>query len=186
MGEGTPQAVGGRHYGVKLVRGPFVRLAAHADECADAHAFLSYATRLRAEGAHLAADLFSGAGGLSLGLEAAGYRVVLSVDRDPEAFETHRHHFGGLALDWNLSDPDRVAEVAELVAAADVELLAGGPPCQPFSRAGRNKIRHRVRHGHPDPGHERRDLWQSFLEVIKRAKPPAVVMENVPDMALDR
>ena len=87
MGEGTPQAVGGRHYGVKLVRGPFVRLAAHADECADAHAFLSYATRLRAEGAHLAADLFSGAGGLSLGLEAAGYRVVLSVDRDPEAFE---------------------------------------------------------------------------------------------------
>ena len=186
MGEGTPQAVVGRHYGVKLVRGPFVRLAAHADECADTQAFLSYATRLRTEGAHLAADLFSGAGGLSLGLEAAGYRVVLSVDRDPEAFETHRHHFGGLALDWNLSDPDRVAEVAELVAAADVELLAGGPPCQPFSRAGRNKIRDRVRHGHPDPSHERRDLWQSFLEVIKRARPPAVVMENVPDMALDR
>ena len=184
-GEGTPQAVGGRHYGVKLVRGPFVRLAAHADECADTHAFLSYATRLRAEGAHLAADFFSGAGGLSLGLEAAGYRVVLSVDRDPEAFETHRHHFGGLALDWNLSDPDRVAEVAELVAAADVELLVGAP-CQPFWKAGRNKIRHRVRHGHPDPGHERRDLWQSYLEVIKRAKPPAVVMENVPDMVLDR
>jgi DNA (cytosine-5)-methyltransferase 1 len=186
MGEGTPQAAGERHYGVKLVRGPFVRLAAHADECADTHAFLSYATRLRAEGAHLAADLFSGAGGLSLGLEAAGYRVVLSVDRDLEAVETHRHHFGGLALDWNLSDPARVAEVAELVAAADVELLAGGPPCQPFSRAGRNKIRHRVRHGHPDPSHERRDLWQSFLEVIRHAKPPAVVMENVPDMALDR
>ena len=36
------------------------------------------------------------------------------------------------------------------------------------------------------PGDERRDLWQSFLEVVKRAKPPAVVMENVPDMALDR
>ena len=110
MGEGTPQAVGGRHYGVKLVRGPFVRLAAHADECADKQAFLSYAARLRAEGAHLAADLFSGAGGLSLGLEAAGYRVVLAVDRDPEAVETHRHHFGGLALDWNLGDPDHVAE----------------------------------------------------------------------------
>jgi DNA (cytosine-5)-methyltransferase 1 len=186
MGEGTPQAVQGRHYGVRLVRGPFVRLAAHADECPDTHAFLSYATRLHAEGAHLAADLFSGAGGLSLGLEAAGYHIVLAVDRDPEAFETHRHHFGGLGLDWNLSDPDRVAKVAELVAAAHVELLAGGPPCQPFSRAGRNKIRHRVRHGHPDPGHERRDLWQSFLEVIKRARPPAVVMENVPDMALDR
>jgi DNA (cytosine-5)-methyltransferase 1 len=141
---------------------------------------------LRAEGAHLAADLFSGAGGLSFGLQAAGYRVVLAVDHDPEAIETHRHHFGGLALDWNLSDPDRVAQVGELVAAAGVELLAGGPPCQPFSRAGRNKIRHRVRNGYLDPGHERRDLWQSFLEVIKRAMPRAVVMENVPDMALDR
>jgi DNA (cytosine-5)-methyltransferase 1 len=112
--------------------------------------------------------------------------VVLAVDHDPEAIETHRHHFGGLALDWNLSDPDRVAEVAELVATAGVELLAGGPPCQPFSRAGRNKIRHRVRNGYLDPGHERRDLWQSFLEIIKRAMPRAVIMENVPDMALDR
>jgi DNA (cytosine-5)-methyltransferase 1 len=141
---------------------------------------------LRAEGAHLAADLFSGAGGLSLGLQAAGYRVVLAVDHYPEAIETHRHHFGGLTLNWNLSDSDRIAEVAELIAAADVELLAGGPPCQPFSRAGRNKIRHRVRNGYLDPGQERRDLWQSFLEVIKRAMPRAVIMENVPDMALDR
>ena len=70
-----------------------------------------------------------------------------AVDRDPEAVETHRHHFGGLALDWDLGDAGRVAEVAELVAAAGVELLAGGPPCQPFSKAGRSKIRHRVRHG---------------------------------------
>ena len=147
MGDGARREPRGGHYGVKLVRGPFVRLAAHAEACADEDAFLSYAARLRAEGAHLAADLFSGAGGLSLGLEAAGYRVVLSADHDPEAVETHRHHFGGLALDWDLSDPDRVAEVAELVAAAGVELLAGGPPCQPFSKAGRSKIRHRVRHG---------------------------------------
>jgi DNA (cytosine-5)-methyltransferase 1 len=186
MADEAAQAAGRRHYGVKLVRGPFVRLRPHADECSDKAAFLSYARRLRAEGAQLAADLFSGAGGLSLGLQAAGYRVVLAVDHDPEAIETHRHHFGGLALDWNLGDPDRVANVAELIAAADVELLAGGPPCQPFSRAGRSKIRHRVRNGYLDPGHERRDLWQSFLEVIKRAMPRAVIMENVPDMALDR
>jgi DNA (cytosine-5)-methyltransferase 1 len=184
--EAAQAAGGGRHYGVKLVRGPFVRLGPHADECSNKQMFLSYARRLRAEGAHLAADVFSGAGGLSLGLQAAGYRVVLAVDQDPEAIETHRHHFGGLALDWNLGDPDRVAEVAKLVEAAHVELLAGGPPCQPFSRAGRSKIRHRVRNGYLDPGDDRRDLWQSFLEIIKRAMPRAVVMENVPDMALDR
>ena len=54
------------------------------------------------------------AGGLSLGLEAAGYRVVLSADHDAEAVETHRHHFGGLALDWDLGDADRVTEIARL------------------------------------------------------------------------
>ena len=53
-------------------------------------------------------------------------------------------------------------------------------------QAGRSKIRHRVRHGCADPWDERRDLWRSFLEVVTIAKPSAVVMENVPDMALDR
>ena len=137
----------------------------------DEEEFLAYAARLRGEGAHLAADLFSGAGGLSLGLEAAGYRVVLSADHDVEAVETHRHHFGGLALDWDLSDPGHVAQIARLVSDAGVELLAGGPPCQPFSKAGRSKIRHRIRHGLRDPSDERRDLWRSFLEVVRLAQP---------------
>ncbi len=175
-----------RKYGVKLVRGPFVRLLPHKETCTDEEAFLTYATCLRVGGARLAADLFSGAGGLSLGLEAAGYRVVLAADRDPEAVETHRHHFGGLALDWDLGQPDHIAKIAKLISAAEVELLVGGPPCQPFSRAGRSKIRHRVRHGFPDPSEERRHLWRAFLEVVTTAKPPAVLMENVPDMALDK
>ena len=174
------------HYGVKLVRGPFVRLSDHPDTCSDEHEFMRYAARLRDAGAHLAADMFSGAGGLSLGLEAAGFRVVLAADKDPEAVETHRHHFGGLGLDWDLGDAAHVTEVARLISAAGIELLAGGPPCQPFSKAGRSKIRHRVRHGLRDPRDERKDLWRSFLEVVKRAQPPAVIMENVPDMALDR
>ena len=175
-----------RHYGVRLVRGPFVRLPAHADTCPDKQAFLSYAASLHAGGARLAADLFSGGGGLSLGLEAAGYRVVLAADRDRESVETHRHHFGGLTLECDLGDTAQVAEIGRLVSAAGIELLAGGPPCQPFSKAGRSKIRHRVRHGLRDPKDERRDLWRSFLEVVRIALPPAVLMENVPDMALDR
>jgi DNA (cytosine-5)-methyltransferase 1 len=185
MGDGTATALGG-HYGVKLVRGPFVRLAAHPQACADQEAFLAHAAHLRAEGAHLAADLFSGGGGLSLGLEAAGYRVVLAADKDAEAVETHRHHFGGLALEWDLSKFGHVKAVADLMSAAGVELLAGGPPCQPFSKAGRSKIRHRVRNGLRDPRDERKDLWHSFLDVVQLALPRAVVMENVPDMALDR
>jgi DNA (cytosine-5)-methyltransferase 1 len=185
MREGTPAGSPGRHYAVRLVRGPFVRLPPHPEAC-DEEGFLGYAARLRSEGAHLAADLFSGAGGLSLGLEAAGYRVVLSVDRDREAITTHRHHFGGLSLDWDLSSPDRVARTAALVKEAGIELLAGGPPCQPFSRAGRSKIRHRVMNGFSDPSEERRHLWRAYLEVVAEARPPAVLMENVPDMALDQ
>jgi len=184
MGEGAPEGAKRGKYGVRLVRGPFVVLPRHVEECEE-DAFLSYAAQLRQAGNRLAADLFSGAGGLSLGLEAAGYRVVLGVDRDREATETHRHHFGGLTLNWDLSDPDRVARIAELVRDAGVELIAGGPPCQPFSRAGRSKIRHRILKGFPDPSEERRHLWRSFLEIVTTAQPAAVLMENVPDMALD-
>ena len=174
------------HYGVKLVRGPFVQLPKHPDACDDPKELLKYAKAARKRGERLAADLFSGAGGLSLGLEEAGYRVVLGVDHYREAVETHRHHHAGLSVDWDLGDPDRVQQVADLVKQAGVELLAGGPPCQPFSKAGRSKIRHRVRHGLRDAYDVRRDLWQSFLEVIRLARPPAVIMENVPDMALDK
>ncbi|PZS31508.1 MAG: DNA cytosine methyltransferase [Pseudonocardiales bacterium] len=183
--DGSP-AIRKGAYGVKLVRGPFVRLAPHPDSVSEEVDFLAYAARLRTAGERLAADLFCGAGGLSLGLDAAGFRVVLAADHDAECVETHRHHSGGLTVDWDLGDPARVKQVARLIREAGIELLAGGPPCQPFSKAGRSKIKHRVRHGLRDPYDERRDLWRSFLEVIQLAMPPAVIMENVPDMALDR
>jgi DNA (cytosine-5)-methyltransferase 1 len=173
-------------YGVRLVRGPFVQLPPHVDASSSDDAMLRYAKAARDRGERLAADLFSGAGGLSLGLEKAGYRVVLAVDHYAEAVETHRHHHAGLSVDWDLGDPGRIRQVADLVGAAGVELLAGGPPCQPFSKAGRSMIRHKVRNGLRDPYDERRDLWRSFLEVIRLARPPAVLMENVVDMALDK
>ena len=65
-------------------------------------------------------------------------------------------------------------------------MLAGGPPCQPFSKAGRSGMRYLVRAGLREPHDRRRDLWRSFLEVVRLAEPRAVIMENVPDMALDR
>ena len=83
-------------YGVKLVRGPFVRLTPHPRACAGRDEFLQLAAQLRAQGERLAADLFAGAGGLSLGLTQAGFRVVLAADHDPESVETHRHHHPGL------------------------------------------------------------------------------------------
>lgn len=177
-----------RRPGVPFVRGPFVRLPPHREACTSGKALVSFARSLRARdpGLMLAADLFSGAGGLSFGLEQVGVRVVLAVDHDPEALETHAHHFPGFALDWDLAEPSAVEKVSDLICSAGIDVLAGGPPCQPFSRASRSGIRVRVRQGLRDPHDQRRDLWRSFLEVARLCRPRAVVMENVPDMALDR
>jgi DNA (cytosine-5)-methyltransferase 1 len=173
---------------VRLVRGPFLRLPTHQDHCETTQELLDLCARLRRGDpqAILAADLFAGAGGMSLGLEQAGMRVVLSADHDPEALETHKHHFGGLSVDWDLGDPDNVERIAELMQAASIDVLAGGPPCQPFSKAGRSGMRYLVRSGNRDPHDRRRDLWRSYLEVVRLCMPRAVIMENVPDMALDR
>ena len=175
-------------YGVKLVRGPFLALRPHPRHCETDEELLMLAADIRADTprAVLAADLFSGAGGLSLGLEQAGLRVVMAADHYPEAVETHAHHFPGLAIDCDLADVDTIERIARLISEARIDLVAGGPPCQPFSKAGRSMIRHRVHHGLRDPHDERRDLWRSFLEVVRLAQPPAVLMENVPDMALDK
>src|SRR4051794_22361091 len=79
----------------------------------------------------LAIDLFSGCGGLSLGLEQAGYAVILSVDNDPWALKTHRHNLPGAAIDLDLSDPDKVEVLLRLLEGIPIDLVAGGPPCQP-------------------------------------------------------
>ena len=97
-----------------------------------------------------------------------------------------RHHFGGMSVDWDLGDADVVERVGELLRVARVDVIAGGPPCQPFSKAGRSGMRYLVREGIREPHDRRRDLWRSFLEIVRLATPRAVIMENVPDMALDR
>ena len=132
----------------------------------------------------IAVDLFCGAGGLSLGLENAGIHVVLAVDHDEHSLATHRANFPGLALDIDLSDPAGIDQLAELLEDVDVDVLAGGPPCQPFSLAGQPKLRSLVAQGIRPDEDERRDLWAAMLEIAERIKPKAVLMENVPGMAL--
>lgn len=173
---------------VKQVRGPFLSLPPHARSCGTPEELprLAQGIRRASPGKRLAADLFSGAGGLSLGLHDAGFEVIFAVDHYAEAVETHRHHFPGLTVDWDLSDPATVERVGHLIRDAGIDLVAGGPPCQPFSKAGRSKIRHSVHNGLRDPHDERRDLWRSFLEIVRISMPAAVLMENVPDMALDK
>lgn len=112
--------------------------------------------------------------------------IVMGADHDAEALETHRHHMPGMAIDWDLGDVDVVKRVASLLSENRIDVLAGGPPCQPFSKAGRSGMRFLVRQGLREPDDRRRDLWRSYLEIVRLAHPPVVIMENVPDMALDR
>lgn len=169
-----------RSYGVPTHRTAPLRLARHAD-APDRGSFRQW---LQESARPIAIDLFSGAGGLSHGLEAAGYRVALAVDTDQWALETYAHNFEGLALRLDLTTEESRDAIVELFQDIEVSLVAGGPPCQPYSRAARSKIRSLVENGSREGVDQRRDLWQAFVAVVEKLRPKAVLIENVPDMAL--
>jgi len=165
---------------VPQARGKYLKLPPHPLRCQleDLGAYASAVER------PLAIDLFCGGGGLSLGLELAGFAVVLGVDKDRNAVATHRAHFAGASLCADLSDPDVVDKIVQALQGVQVALVAGGPPCQPFSRAGRNKILSLVRAG-ARPDHDpRRELWRSFVDIVDHVRPQALMVENVPEMAV--
>ena len=171
-----------RSFGVQTIRSSALELERHR-EAPRRQPWRSWALECAQQGP-IAVDLFAGAGGLSLGLERAGYQVVLSVDHDPAAVQTHLANFPGPCFDTDLSDSSRVDDLLGLLDGLDVDLIAGGPPCQPFSRAGRSKIRDLVDKGLREPIDARRELWRVFLRVVEEIRPTAVLLENVPDMAL--
>lgn len=127
-------------------------------------------------------DLFCGAGGLSLGLQDAGFSVLLGADADPWAVETHTANLGGLGYVGDLTDPGELIEQLDGWGIDHLELVAGGVPCQPFSRAGQSKLRELIRAGDRHPRDPRASLWRSFMQIVERLMPDAVLVENVPDL----
>lgn len=172
-----------RSYGVRVVRGPVVSIPPHPSAPSSPDDLVEL-VESRDDRRPLAVDLFCGAGGLSIGLSDAGYHVVMGVDNDPVALETYAGLHPGLALCRDMNSEAVIDEVTELLSGLDVELIAGGPPCQPFSRAGASKIRSLVQAGVRHAHDERRDLWRAFLEIVLGVHPRAVLLENVPDMAI--
>lgn len=170
-------------YAVKLERSIPLVLPRHTDS-PDDDSFEEWCRLERSSGRPLAVDLFSGAGGLGAGVEAAGWTVVAAVDHDRAALETHQANFRGQALEVDMADPTQVTALIERLRPLEVDLVAGGPPCQPFSRAGRAKIRSLINEGARDELDSRKELWRSFIDVVLALKPRAVLMENVPDMAI--
>ncbi|MFE2300442.1 DNA (cytosine-5-)-methyltransferase [Streptomyces sp. NPDC059445] len=170
------------HYGVPLERSDYLDLAPHRDSCHPKD-FPSWLDDF-GQGKRLAVDLFSGAGGLSSGIVQAGWTLAAAVDFDDAALDTHRANFSGLSLKMDLGDPAERDKLEDILKPAKIDLVAGGPPCQPFSRAGRNKIRDLVKNHGRDPDDRRKELWSAYLDMVKRIRPRTVLMENVPDMGL--
>ena len=98
------------------------------------------------------------------------------------AVETHEANIGGLGYVGDLSDPAELIDYLEAGGSRSVDLVAGGPPCQPFSRAGRSMIRNLVASGSRSADDPRAELWQGFMAVVEHLRPRAVLVENVPDL----
>lgn len=169
-------------YQVPLLRAPRIRLDPHPrspgqSNSDDVRDWLGKQTN------PWAIDLFCGAGGLSLGLEDAGFSVVVAADSDLAALETHAANIEGLVWGGDLSDPSDFLDDLHQWGIDQVDLVAGGPPCQPFSKAGMAKIGDLVRDGTREALDRRADLWRTFFAVIDRLEPRAVLFENVPGLA---
>ncbi|MGY3531438.1 DNA cytosine methyltransferase [Bradyrhizobium sp. USDA 4452] len=121
-----------------------------------------------------AVDLFSGAGGITLGLLNAGFDIVFCSDRDQTCAVTHRRNFPDIpfaeASVEQLSGSDILRGAG--LKRGELDLLIGGPPCQGFSIIGQREIWD-VRNG----------LFREFLRLAKELRPKCVVIENVPGLA---
>lgn len=118
-------------------------------------------------------SLFSGAGGLDVGFEEAGYRVVWANEHDHDAAETWRMNRPGNADAMHEGDVMSPDIVASLPPVGSVDVIVGGPPCQSWSIGGKML-------GEDDP---RGQLIWAYLDVVSHLRPRAFVLENVAALA---
>lgn len=107
-------------------------------------------------------ELFSGAGGLAMGLEKAGFNSVAHVEKDVSACETLRLN----RPSWNVIQSD-VRDI-DFQRFSPIDLIAGGPPCQPFSMGGKAR-------GFKDS----RDMFPEAVRAVRELAPNAFIFENV-------
>lgn len=125
-----------------------------------------------------AIDLFSGCGGLTQGLRDAGFNVLAAVELDSLAAETYSLNHKNVVLynkDIRFVTADDLLEACEL-KAGELDLLAGCPPCQGFSRLRNNNKRRRL----DDP---RNRLIDEVGRLVRELLPKVVMLENVPALA---
>lgn len=127
------------------------------------------------------ADLFAGCGGLSLGLMNAGWDGLFAVEKDILAFETLKHNLidpkSKLRYSWPEWLPKKPKTIGRFIKNHSedlkklrglIDLIAGGPPCQGFSLAGRRKK--------DDP---RNALFRHYVSIVEIVRPKFLLLENV-------
>ena len=123
---------------------------------------------------YTAIDLFSGAGGFSLGMEQAGFNVRAALDSDSHAADTYRKNMPSADFfQENISKfgPEVFSEQSGI---KKIDVIFGGPPCQGFSLARPDN------HGLNVIADKRRSLYKQFLKYVHHFRPKIFVMENVP------
>lgn len=126
----------------------------------------------------VAISLFSGAGGLDLGVEAAGYRVAAALECDADAaltMEKNFHHLVSPVIRKDILETPthEILQRAGLKPGQRPDLLVGGPPCTPFSKSG---FWLEWKRAGLDPS---ASLLQAYTRVLVEAKPRAFILENV-------
>jgi DNA (cytosine-5)-methyltransferase 1 len=127
-----------------------------------------------------AIDLFSGCGGLSLGLKNAGFTVLAAVERDKLAAETYSKNLKKtrvLRADICRILPSKLMRLCGLKRGG-LDLLAGCPPCQGFSTL-------RTLNGHNEIDEPTNDLVLQFRRFVRALLPKTIMLENVPGLARD-
>lgn len=129
---------------------------------------------------YTAIDLFCGAGGLTLGLKNAGFKVLAGVEINSIAAETYRANHPNIKLyecDIKELSAEKILSNLKL-KPGDLDLLAGCPPCQGFStQRTRNKV--------VSIEDKRNELIFEFLRIVKITLPKTIMLENVPGLAKD-
>ena len=120
-----------------------------------------------------AIDLFAGCGGLSLGLSRAGFDILYMNEINKTASETYRKNLvenreHNTFIDTRSIIDVSTKEIKKLTKNKKIHLVAGGPPCQGFSMAGRRDI-----------NDKRNVLFKEMLRVVKDIRPPLFLLENV-------
>lgn len=124
-------------------------------------------------------SLFSGAGGMDYGFEAAGFQTAVAVEIDHDCCETLRRNTSWAVIERSIFDvpSSEILKTAKL-KRGEADLLIGGPPCQPFSKSGYWARGDSLRLNDP-----RSNTLNAYLRVLEDALPRAFVLENVEGLA---